>query len=159
MIRKVLLATVVAATLDMVANFLLWGLWKGISPQRICQAVATGLFGKASFDGGLVTAAAGLVAELVIVFFMAVGYLILIRVVPWARKHWGWGAVGYGLFLYVAMNYVVVPLSAAGRPLSWPLVWDFKLAFNVFCHIALVALPFALILREGSGLQQNDQTP
>ncbi len=147
MIRKLALAALIASILDMGANFLLWGLWKGVSPVRICQSVATGVYGKAAFDGGYTTALAGLALEYVIVLGMALGYYVMITVLPMARRHWGVAVVGYGIFLYIVMNYVVVPLSAAGRPVPWPIVWDFKFAFNLFCHIALVALPFALIFR------------
>ncbi|WP_443751000.1 hypothetical protein [Asticcacaulis solisilvae] len=147
MIRRLGLAALIASVLDMGANFLLWGLWKGISPVRICQVVASGLYGKAAFDGGYVTALAGLALEYVIVLGMAAGYHVMILLVPWTRRHWGVAVVAYGLFLYIVMNYAVVPLSAAGRPYPWPIVWDVKLAFNLFCHIVLVVLPFALILR------------
>lgn len=147
MMGKLGLATVLAGTLDLVANFVLWGLWKGISPLHICQAVATGFYGKAAFDGGWVTGGIGLVTEYVLIFAMAAGYEAVIRLSPPARRHWGWTVVVYGLALYVVMNYAVVPMSAAGRPYPWPIVWDIKLAFNVFCHIALVALPFGLVLR------------
>jgi hypothetical protein len=149
MIRKLGRAALIASVLDMGANFLLWGLWKDVSPVRICQVVASGIYGPAAFDGGYTTAAVGLVLEYFIVLGMALGYYALIATLPIARRLWGTTVIIYGVLLYVLMNYVVVPLSAAGRPIPWPIVWDFKLAFNVFCHIVLVVLPIALIVRRG----------
>ncbi len=158
MIRKFALATFIAGTLDLVVNFLFWGLWKRFPSLRICQAVASGFFGKASFDGGYATAAVGVVTQYVIILGMAAGYYLLTRISGWARRHWGVSAVGYGLCLYIVMNYVVVPLSAADRPYPWPIVWDVKLAFNLFCHIVLVALPFAIVFsRDEAGRPATPQ--
>lgn len=147
MIRKVALATLLAGTFDLIANFLLWGLWKQVSPIRICQTIATGIYGKAAYDGGYVTAAVGAAAHYAIMAVMAIGYYLVISLSKWARQNWGVTAVVYGLVLWAVMNYVVVPMSAAHRPGPWPLVPDVKLAFNLFCHIVLVGFVFALIFR------------
>ena len=148
------LAVLVAGTLDLVANFVLWGLWKQISPMRICQAVATGFFGKASFDGGWPTAMAGVVTQYCLVLIMAVVLYVAMTRIALLRRQWLLTALGYGLGLYIVMNYIVVPLSASGRPYPWPIVWDAKLAFNLFCHIVLIALTFVVIFRRQ--LQETD---
>ncbi len=147
MIRKLGLATAIAGTLDLVANFILWGAWKQVPPIRICQSIASGIYGKAAFDGGYVTAAVGVVAHFVIMLIMAIGYYVIVSLSKWARAHWGITAVVYGLVLWAVMNYAVVPMSAAARPYPWPIVWDVKLAFNLFCHIGLVGFVFALVFR------------
>jgi len=147
MLRKVALATVLAGTFDLLANFLLWGLWKQVSPIRICQTIASGIYGKAAFDGGYVTAAVGVAAHYAIMAVMAIGYYLVISVSKWAQQNWVVTAIVYGLFLWAVMNYVVVPMSASHRPGPWPLVVDIKLAFNLFCHIVLVGFVFALIFR------------
>ena len=148
MIRKVTLATVLAGTFDLAANFLLWGWWKQVSPVRICQTIASGIYGKAAFDGGYVTAAVGAAAHYAIMAVMAIGYYLVISLSTWARRNWAVTAVVYGLFLWAVMNYVVVPMSASHRPGPWPLVFDVKLAFNLFCHVVLVGFVFALVFRD-----------
>lgn len=150
MIRKLGLAALIAGTLDLVANFLLWGAWKQVPPIRICQTIASGIYGKAAYDGGYVTAAVGVVAHYAIMLVMAIGYYVIVSASKWARVHWGITAIVYGLILWAVMNYAVVPMSAAARPGQWPIVWDFKLAFNLFCHIGLVGFVFALIFRNES---------
>ena len=49
--RLVALAGVVGATCDIVYAILFYG-WKGVPAERLLQSVASGLLGKASFDGG-----------------------------------------------------------------------------------------------------------
>ena len=77
---------------------------------------------KATFDGGVQTAALGLALHFFIAISMAVAYYLVARRWPllW-RQPWLCGAV-YGVFLYVFMNYVVVPLAGGGgiqgRPLD-----------------------------------------
>lgn len=59
------------------------------------------------------------------------------RVHPWLC-----GAV-YGVFLYVVMNYVVVPLSRAG-PGSKDVLW---ITLSVLAHMLLVGIPCAVFVR------------
>ena len=59
----------------------------------------------------------------------------------WQRP-WLCGAL-YGLVLYVMMNYIVVPLSAAGPGSTDPL-W---IALSIVAHVLLVGLPIAVFTR------------
>ena len=147
-LRRIAAATVVAATLDLGANFILWGLWKQVSPIRICQTIATGIYGKAAFAGGWQTAFVGLVAHYLIMLGMAVVLYVALTILPILKRLWLLTAIGYGLALYGIMNYVVISLSANGKPGTWPPVWGVPLYFNLFCHIVLVALVLILMLRD-----------
>jgi len=51
-----------------------------------------------------------------------------------------WGVI-YGLITYVAMNWVVVPLRFAAPLPPKPL----SIATQLFAHVVLVGIPFALI--------------
>jgi len=68
--RLVILAGVVGATCDITYAILYYG-WRGISAERILQTVASGLLGKASYDGGWPTAALGLACHYAIVIALA----------------------------------------------------------------------------------------
>ena len=59
----ILLAGLSAATLDILYATGFWAL-KGVPASRILQSVAAGVLGKASFSGGLATAAPGAGAAL-----------------------------------------------------------------------------------------------
>jgi hypothetical protein len=55
MVRQLALAALVVGTLDIGEVILFYGL-RGVAPIRVVQGVATGLYGRASFQGGPRTA-------------------------------------------------------------------------------------------------------
>ena len=57
-----------------------------------------------------------------------------------ARRPWLFGPL-YGAALYLAMTYVVVPLSAAGNG-QWP-AWQWSQLAHLAAHMALVGTPCA----------------
>ena len=139
----VLAGGLVAGTLDILYACVFWGLRRHVPAQRIFQSVAAGVLGKATLDGGVSTAALGLALHFFIALSMAVAYFVVAR--RWAllwRRPWLCGAV-YGVFLYVVMNYVVVPLSRAGAGSKDPL-W---ITLSVVAHVVLVGIPGAVFAR------------
>jgi hypothetical protein len=142
----VLAGGLVAGTLDIVYACAYWALRRDVPAQRILQSVAAGLLGEPSFEGGARTAALGLVLQYVIALSMSLAYYLIARWWPplWRRPVL-WGAV-YGLVLYGVMNYVVVPLSAAGPGSKDPL-W---IALSIAVHVLLVGIPIALFVRRAS---------
>ena len=133
----------VAGALDILYACAFWGVRRGVPARRIFQSVAAGVLGKATFDGGVKTAALGLALHFLIALCMAVAYYVVAR--RWAllwRQPWLCGAV-YGVFLYVVMNYVVVPLSRAGAG-SKDVLW---VTLSVAAHVLLVGIPCALFAR------------
>jgi hypothetical protein len=120
-----------------------WALKRDVPAQRILQSVAAGLLGKASFEGGARTAALGLALQYFIALSMSVAYYLVARRWPLL---WQWpmlSGAGYGLLLYGFMNYVVVPLSAAGPSSKDPL-W---IMLSVTAHVLLIGIPIALFVR------------
>ena len=111
----IVLGGLVAGTLDIVYAIGFWAIKAGVAPMRILQSVAAGVLGETSFHGGIGSAALGLVLHFAIMCAMVGVYLLLARY--WAplreRSLLAAGAI-YGLALYAAMTWVVVPLSAAG---------------------------------------------
>ncbi len=134
---------VVAATFDIVYAWLFWFLKAGVPMRRILQSVARGLLGSASFEGGWTTALLGFVLHYFIAVSMAFTYyFVALRWSALARRPGLFGPA-YGLLLYGIMNYIVLPLSAAGPPAKDPL-WT---AMSIAVHMALIGLPIALAAR------------
>jgi uncharacterized membrane protein YagU involved in acid resistance len=128
-----------AGTLDILYACVFWAAKADLPPSRILQSVAAGLLGEASFEGGTATAALGLFLHLLIAATMAVTYYLAARRWPvLARRPVPLG-VAYGLLLYVVMNYIVVPLSAADSGSRDPL-W---IGLTVAVHAFLIGLPIA----------------
>jgi hypothetical protein len=114
-LRTVLLAGCAAATIDLVFAFIFFGWTLGVSPVRILQSVASGLYGRASFDGGLTTAAVGFIAHYFILIVAAWWYWLASRRLPQLNRRWVASGIAFGLAIYVVMTFIVVPLSAAAR--------------------------------------------
>jgi hypothetical protein len=120
---------------------------------RIFQSVAAGLLGRASFEGGAATAALGLALHYLIALSMSLVYYLAAQrwQVLW-RRPVQCGA-GYGLLVYVIMNYLVVPLSAAGPGSEDPL-W---VTLSIAAHVFLIGIPIALFTRPPSA--RSRETP
>jgi hypothetical protein len=139
----VLAGGLVAGTLDITYAWAFWALKAGVSAQRIFQSVAAGLLGEASFEGGVATAALGLALHYFNATTMSlVYYLVASRFALLRRRPVLCGA-GYGLLVYGVMNYIVVPLSAAGGGSKDPL-W---ISLSILVHMFLVGVPIALTTR------------
>lgn len=145
-LRTIVIATLVAGTLDITAAILTW-LTRGVAPARVLQSVASGVLGRAAVAGGAPTAALGLflhfaiMSAIVALFVLASRRWSLLtpRALPPAI---GCGIV-YGIAVYVVMTYVVVPLSAS--PIRTPALPQFL--EGVAVHILCVGIPIALIAR------------
>ena len=134
----------VAGTLDIAYACVFWAIKRDVPVQRILQSVAAGLLGEASFEGGGGTAALGLALHFFIALSMSVVYYLVARrwSLLWQRPVLCGG--GYGLLLYGIMNYVVVPLSAAGGPGSRDPLW---ITLSIAVHMLLIGIPIAIFAR------------
>ena len=138
----------VAGALDITYACVFWAIKAGVPARRILQSVAAGLLGRdTSVQGGNATAALGLALHFFIALTMAAVYFLVARRWPllW-RRAWLLGAI-YGLWLYVAMNYIVVPLSrAGGGGAPKDPVW---VTLSVIVHVLFIGVPCALGARYG----------
>lgn len=116
---------------------------RGVAPTRIFQAIASGLLGRASFQGGLRTAVLGLFLHFSIAtIIVATACLAARRAVGLVRRPLLAGSV-YGVGVWLVMNFVVLPLSAVTRnSLSMPVV-----ANGLLIHILGVGIPAVLWAR------------
>lgn len=102
---------VIAATLDIGAAMLI----SGASLPNILQFISSGLLGKAAFDGGTGTILLGAVLQELMGLIIAAVFVLASLGLPALRRRWVLAGLGYGVAVYVVMNYVVMPLSAVGR--------------------------------------------
>jgi hypothetical protein len=144
--QALLFGTLTVGTLDILDAFLFFYSYRGVSPIRILQSIASGLLGRASFQGGIPTAALGLLLHFFIAFMVVLTYWLASRRMPsLVRRPLLYGPL-YGLVVYAVMNLVVLPLSAAksGVP-STPVLIN-----GLFIHALGVGLPSALFARTAS---------
>jgi len=136
----VVLGGLVAGALDILYAIVFWAL-KGVAPVRILQSIAAGVQGKeAAVAGGMSSALLGLLLHFMMALMMAGAYYLASRrLSKLAHRPLLFGAL-YGLLLYVVMNYIVVPLSAAGPGQPPSGLW---MACSIVAHVVLVGIPCA----------------
>jgi hypothetical protein len=109
-----LLAFVLAAV-DLIFASTYWHQLYGVPVAQLVQSIASGLLGKRAFVGGTSTVLLGLLLQYVMMFMMVGTYYLLSRRFTLLRRHpWRYGLL-YGVVLYIVMNGIVVPLSAAPK--------------------------------------------
>lgn len=109
--QAILVGGFVAGTLDIGAACLIN--WR--TPYVICQAIASGLFGAASFGMGTRSAEVGLLLQWFLSILIASIFVGVSQWLPVLRRRWIAAGCAYGVPVFVVMNYVVLPLSAVGH--------------------------------------------
>ena len=102
----------VAGTVDIAAASLI----NMIDPLVILRAIASGLLGRAAFAGGLPVSLLGLVLQWAMSLLIAAIFVLAAQRLAWMRQRWVAAGLAYGVVVFVVMEFVVVPLSAAKNP-------------------------------------------
>jgi uncharacterized membrane protein YagU involved in acid resistance len=138
----------VAGILDISDAIITWGL-RGIPAGRILQSVASGLLGRAAYDGGVATMALGTFLHFLIATSAAAAYVAASTRMPLLVRRAVLCGLAFGVAVYLFMNYVVLPLSAfPGRSSAFSLS---AFVHGVIGHALLVGLPIALLARKLTG--------
>jgi hypothetical protein len=140
---RVLLGGLLAGILDLVYAFVLADMSGGTALGTL-QSIASGLLGRDAYKGGVGTGALGLALHLAILVAAAGVYWFSARNSAFMRRHmWICGAA-FGVFAYLFMNFVVLPLSAVPFHIKYtPMV----ILQGFISHALLVGLPIALCVR------------
>lgn len=121
----------VLATLDLFFACAFWNVLRDVPPQRILQSIASGVQGRAAFEGGTSSVLLGLACHYFIATMMVLAYVLAAaRMRSLVQQPVRYGLL-YGLLLYVVMSYVVVPLSNAPQPTKVYLPW---VAASIIMH-------------------------
>lgn len=134
----------ITGVLDITAALVNWGV-RGVGPVRILQGIASGILGQSSFDGGLKTAALGLACHFFIATTATAVYYAASRRLAFLTQQAVLAGALYGVTVYLFMNWIVLPLSAARATYSFNAV-----VVAVLIHIFFVGLPISLTVRHFS---------
>ncbi|MBK8902438.1 MAG: hypothetical protein IPM53_14725 [Anaerolineaceae bacterium] len=116
----------------------------------IWQYIASGLLGEAAFAGGKATAWLGLFFHLIISFIIAAVFILAADRIPLLRRNAIVGSLLYGFGIFIVMNMIVTPLSAA-PPLPAPtLPW---LIEAIIEHTLLVGLPLGILVWRNANIK------
>ncbi len=117
---------------------------RGVTPLRIAQSIASGVSGRAAFEGGYRTAALGVALHFIIALGAAAVFNLAALKWRWLLEHAYLSGALYGVGVFWFMQLVVLPLSAIAfkQNFTWPV-----LATGLLVHILCVGLPIALAAR------------
>ena len=143
-LAPILLGGLIAGTFDITYACIFSYVRRGTRPAVILQSVASGVFGQSAFTGGLKMAAMGLLFHFLIATIAAAVYYLASRKIRILITQAVVCGILFGVCVYLVMNLVVVPLSAAGgRPsFPWPILIN-----GLLIHMLGVGLPSSLFAR------------
>ena len=154
-VRRILAAGVVTGVVDGLFAVSLGCVYgAGCAPVRTFQGIAAGLVGReTALAGGAATFMLGITLHIFIATGWATGYGVGYQ--RWARLReltastlgLAATATGLGVFVWLAMNRVIVPLSFARTTPAFTQIWWVLLAG----HPVFVGLPIAAIVRAPRG--------
>jgi hypothetical protein len=142
-VRTILLAGLIAGLLDGLDAAIVISRMHHVSADRIFQFIASGLLGRAAFGGGWPAALLGVICHFVIATSAAAAYYVASRKVPLLLRRPLLSGPLFGLCVFLAMQYVVVPLSATPRGGGQTLP---ALVNLLISHIFFVGIPIALVV-------------
>jgi hypothetical protein len=122
----------------------------GGSPlTSIYQYMASGALGDSAFAGGIATALLGVLFHFIVAFIVAGVFILSAGRISLLRRYPVLSSLLYGFGVFIVMNMIVIPLSAA-PPL--PASTTPQLIVTILDHILVIGLPLGLIVRRSANL-------
>jgi uncharacterized membrane protein YagU involved in acid resistance len=120
----------------------------------VLQYLASGALGNAAFEGGLATALLGVLFHFVVSFVVAGVFVLSADRIPLLRRYVIVGSLLYGIGVFIVMNFIVLPLSAA-PPLPAPTTP--QLIELVIEHILVSGLSLGLLIQRNANTNKMSQ--
>jgi uncharacterized membrane protein YagU involved in acid resistance len=129
----------IVGVLDAIAASLNAYLASGFTPDRVFRFVASGAFGQSAYTGGSSMVWIGLLFH----FIVAMGWTLLFfiafpKLKPLQANKFLVG-MAYGMFIWIMMNFVVIPLSAIG-PRPFQLTGTLIM---IMIHMTVIGIPIS----------------
>ncbi len=139
----VAIAGVVPGTIDLAFNTVK-AISAGTSVLRPWKGVAAALLGKdAVIRGGDAMAMIGVGLHFVITIGAAAIYYMVAKRHGWLVRHAFLSGLVFGTLFFLALNYVILPITFIGRPLY---VGGPTIAVALPSHIIMIGLPISMII-------------
>jgi uncharacterized membrane protein YagU involved in acid resistance len=119
--KTILLTGFIAGTLDMLGAIVVYCIiMKVVTPVQLLNGIASGIFGKTVIGSTTVMAVFGLLFHYFIAFCFTTGYFLVYPRVKLLHGNVIITGLLYGVFVWIVMNLIVLPLSNARHaPFSW----------------------------------------
>lgn len=141
--KTILSSGLIAGTFDIVAAITVYAIiLEKTTGIKILQSIASGIFKKEAYTGGSLMALCGLALHYLIALSFAWFYFIIYPYLPILRKSILLSAFLYGIFVWMIMNLIVLPMVFPVLPEKH---LDFPLLLSVLILIFCIGLPIAFI--------------
>jgi hypothetical protein len=139
----IVIAGVVAGAIDLAFNTVK-AVSAGTSVLKPWKGVAAALLGKdAVIQGGDAMAIVGVGLHFLITIGAAAIYYLVATRRGWLVRHAFLSGLAFGTLFFLALNYVILPLTFIGRPLY---VGGQTIAIALPSHIIMIGLPISMII-------------
>lgn len=151
-LKPMCIAGIVAGTLDGLAAVTMYYVQTGKDPLNVFRFIASGVFGTSAFTGGVPIALAGIAFHYIIAFGWTILFFWLATRIQFLTAKWIFSGIVYGIFVWLMMNIVVLPLSLVPMKSS-PKEWS-DIAKGMIILITCIGLPISFIAKKY--LRMND---
>ncbi|MGC4021091.1 MAG: DUF1440 domain-containing protein [Cyclobacteriaceae bacterium] len=111
-LKSILITGFIAGTLDILAAILIFSiLLNKVKAIILLQGIASGVFGKSAFEGGMMMAILGLIFHYFIATSFSVIYFLVYPKLKITHVHPIILGTIYGILIWCVMNLLVLPLS------------------------------------------------
>jgi len=146
-IAAILLAGGLLAGTGDIVFAIIFAITQGSTAQSLLQFVATGLLGKAAFDGGWQTASLGLALHFAITLVITFLFYIVSLRLQFINHRPILSGVILGLIVFAVMKFVVLPLSAFPFPIN---LKPLSIITNLLSHMFLFGVPIAVAVSKAN---------
>lgn len=145
-LKPMFIAGIVAGTLDGLAAVTMYYVQTGKDPMNVFRFIASGVFGTLAFTGGIPTALAGIIFHYIIAFGWTILFLWLAMRSRFLTANWILAGIIYGIFVWLMMNLVVLPLSLVPMKTS-PKDW-LDILKGMIILITCIGLPISFTAKK-----------
>lgn len=140
----ILKAGLFVGTLDITFALVEYYLKTGNDPANVLRYVASAIFGKPAFAGGTMMAITGLLLHYLIAFSWTIVFFFIYLRMPLLRINVIATAILYGVFIWIVMQLVILPLSLASTG-----AFDLKQSLIAVLNLVLaIGLPLSIITKK-----------
>jgi hypothetical protein len=148
LLRQIALGGLIIGTADaIIYHWFVSSVLGGYPLTAVYQYMASGALGESAFAGGIATALLGVLFHYIISFVVAGVFILSANRISLLRHYPIVSALLYGFGVFIVMNMIVIPLSAA-PPLPAPTTP--QLIVNIVDHILVIGLPLGILVRRNA---------
>ena len=110
-LKPLIITGLLAGTLDGLSACIMYYSQSGKDPLNVFRFIASGVFGSPALSGGVPMGLWGIIFHYVIAFGWTILFFWLAAKLPVLTRNWIVSGIAYGIFVWLMMNLVVVPVS------------------------------------------------